>query len=183
MAKKSAGNILEALEKSKQTSLARFLFALGIREVGEATALSLSAYFTDLDELMAADEEALMAVQDVGSVVAAHVRTFFQQTHNKEIIDALLAHGIRWPVAEKAVADDRLPLAGKIFVLTGTLEKLTRDQAKSGLRELGAKVAGSVSRKTDFLVAGEKPGSKYEKALNMGISVIDEAALLQLIGK
>ncbi|MCH8221629.1 MAG: NAD-dependent DNA ligase LigA [Proteobacteria bacterium] len=183
MAEKSAGNILEALEKSKQTSLARFLFALGIREVGEATALSLSAYFTDLDELMAADEEALMAVQDVGTVVASHVRTFFQQKHNKEIIDALLAQGIRWPVKAKAAADDRLPLAGKIFVLTGTLDKLTRDQAKSRLRELGAKVAGSVSRKTDVVVAGEKPGSKYEKALNMGISVIDEEALLQLIGK
>lgn len=183
MAEKSAGNILEALEKSKKTSLARFLFALGIREVGEATALSLSAYFTDLDELMAADEEALMAVQDVGIVVASHVRTFFQQRHNKEIIDALLAQGIRWPVEPRTASDDRLPLAGKIFVLTGTLDKLTRDQAKSRLRELGAKVAGSVSRKTDFVVAGEKPGSKYEKALNMGISVIDEAALLQLIGK
>ena len=183
MAEKSAGNILEALEKSKQTSLARFLFALGIREVGEATALSLSAYFTDLDELMAADEEALMAVQDVGTVVASHVRTFFQQTHNKEIIDALLAQGIRWPVEPRTASDDQLPLAGKVFVLTGTLDKLTRDQAKSRLRELGAKVAGSVSRKTDFVVAGEKPGSKYEKALNMGISVIDEEALLQLIGK
>ena len=183
MAEKSAGNILAALEKSKQTSLARFLFALGIREVGEATALSLSAYFTDLDELMAADEEALMAVQDVGTVVASHVRTFFQQTHNKEIIDALLAQGIRWPVEPRAASDDQLPLAGKVFVLTGTLDKLTRDQAKSRLRELGAKVAGSVSRKTDFVVAGEKPGSKYEKALNMGISVIDEEALLQLNGK
>jgi len=111
------------------------------------------------------------------------VRTFFQQKHNKEIIDALLAQGIRWPVEPRTASDDRLPLAGKIFVLTGTLDKLTRDQAKSRLRELGAKVAGSVSRKTDVVVAGEKPGSKYEKALNMGISVIDEAALLRLIGK
>jgi DNA ligase (NAD+) len=183
MAEKSAGNILNALEKSKQTKLARFLFALGIREVGEATALSLSAYFTDLDELMDADEEALMTVQDVGTVVASHVRTFFQQTHNKETIDALLAAGIRWPVERKVTPDDQLPLAGKTFVLTGTLNKLTRDQAKSRLHELGAKVSGSVSRKTDFVVAGEKPGSKHKKALDMGVSVIDEEALLQLISK
>ncbi len=183
MAEKSAGNILNALEKSKQTKLARFLFALGIREVGEATALALSVYFTDLDELMVADEEALMEVKDVGPVVASHVRTFFQQTHNKEIIDALLAAGIRWPVERKATPDDQLPLAGKTFVLTGTLNKLTRDQAKSRLHELGAKVSGSVSRKTDFVVAGEKPGSKHKKALDMGVSVIDEEALLQLISK
>jgi len=124
-----------------------------------------------------------MEVKDVGPVVASHVRTFFQQTHNKEIIDALLAQGICWTVERKVASDDHLPLAGKIFVLTGKLNKLTRDQAKSGLQELGAKVAGSVSRKTDCVVAGEKPGSKYEKALNMGISVIDEKVLLRLIGK
>ncbi|MFB3064115.1 MAG: NAD-dependent DNA ligase LigA [Gammaproteobacteria bacterium] len=183
MAEKSAGNIINALGKSKKTTLARFLFALGIREVGEATAMALSAYFTNLDELMVADEEALMEVKDVGPVVASHLRTFFQQTHNKEIIDALLAQGIRWPVERKDASDDHLPLAGKIFVLTGTLNKLNRDQAKSRLRELGAKVTGSVSKKTDCVVAGEKPGSKYEKALKMGISIIDEEALLQLISK
>jgi DNA ligase (NAD+) len=183
MAEKSAGNILAALEKSKQTTLARFLYALGIREVGEATALSLAENFPELGGLMEADEDALMAVKDVGTVVASHLRTFFQQEHNRAIIDELLAQGIHWPVDAKVAPGETLPLVGKIFVLTGTLNELTRDQAKSRLQKLGAKVSGSVSRKTTFVVAGDNPGSKYKKALNMGISIINESELLALISK
>ncbi len=183
MAEKSANNILAALEASKTTTLGRFLYALGIREVGEATALSLANYFLVLDDLMAADDESLTQVPDVGTVVAYHLRTFFQQPRNCKIIADLRSQGVHWPVLENRSSPEELPLSGKTFVLTGTMGELTREQAKSKLQALGAKVTGSVSAKTDYVVAGEDPGSKLKKALDMGISVIGEKELLALIGK
>ena len=180
MAEKSAQNLITALTESKRTSLARFLFALGIREVGEATAQNLAQYFGDLAELMAADEAALQDVPDVGPVVAQHIAHFFQQAHNREVIEKLLAAGINWPKIEvREVAE--LPLAGKTIVLTGTLS-MPRDEAKARLQALGAKVAGSVSKKTSLVVAGEDAGSKLAKAQELGIEVIDEAGLLSLLG-
>jgi DNA ligase (NAD+) len=182
MAQKSAHNLVEALDKSKQTTLARFLFALGIREVGEATAQNLAQYFAELDALMAADEEALQQVPDVGPVVAQHIEHFFRQKHNREVIKKLLAAGIQWPAIERR-DEASLPLAGKTVVLTGTLTAMTRDEAKEQLQQLGAKVTGSVSKKTDLVVAGEAAGSKLEKAQQLGIEVLDEAALLKLLSQ
>lgn len=182
MAEKSAQNLLQALEKSKSTSLSRFLYALGIREVGEATARTLANYYTMLDKVKAADSESLQAVPDVGPIVASHIVTFFQQTHNLEVIDKLRAAGIHWP-AVKAPAREEQPLAGKTVVLTGTLSSLTRDEAKQQLQKLGAKVAGSVSSKTDLVIAGEAAGSKRDKAEKLGIEVVDEDGLLQILKK
>jgi DNA ligase (NAD+) len=165
---------------SKTTTLARFLYALGIREVGEATALALAEHFGALESLMAADEECLRQVPDVGPVVAAAVRAFFQESHNRDVIVRLRAAGVRWPeTAAKSVGDR--PLAGKTVVLTGTLESLSRDQASDRLRALGAKVAGSVSKKTDYVVAGRDAGSKLDRARELGVPVLDEAGLLALL--
>lgn len=180
MGDKSAENILTALETSKATTLPRFLFALGIREVGETTARNLANHFGDLKPLMVADEATLQAIADVGPVVAAHIVGFFAQKHNRELIDKLIQLGVHWPKIEVKSAD-QLPLAGKTFVLTGTMVSLTRDEAKAKLQELGAKVAGSVSAKTDFVVAGEKAGSKLTKAQELGVKVIDEAALTEIL--
>jgi len=182
MAKKSAENLLAALEKSKSTTLARFLFALGIRDVGETTAQNLAKHYRTLDAIMQTDEEDLQTVPDVGPIVAAHVVTFFKQAHNREVIEQLLAHGVNWPVIE-AVETDTLPLAGKTVVLTGTLHSLGRSEAKEKLQALGAKVAGSVSKKTDLVIAGEAAGSKREKAEALGIDILDEAGLLELLEK
>ena len=180
MGDKSAQNLLDALQKSKQTTLARFIYALGIREVGEATAASLANHFAELDALMQASEEQLLDVDDVGPIVASHIVHFFQQSHNQEIIMALLAEGVQWPVIEKKSVQET-PLAGQTWVLTGTLEVLTRDQAKARLVALGAKVSGSVSAKTHCVVAGAKAGSKLNKAEALGIAVRDESALLVLL--
>lgn len=180
MGDKSAENLVNAIAKSRKTTLPRFLFALGIREVGETTAQTLAHYFGDLDILMRADSETLQQVPDVGPVVAAHVADFFQQSHNREVIDALLAAGVGWPSIKRTSAE-QLPLAGKTFVLTGALDRLTRDQAKERLQALGAKVAGSVSKKTDYVVAGAEAGSKLAKAQELGIEVLDEAGLLRLL--
>lgn len=180
MAEKSARNLLDALEKSKSTTLARFLFALGIREVGETTALSLANHYRSLDAIMQADAENLQTVPDVGPVVAAHVVTFFKQRHNREVIDKLLAAGVHWPWIEK-IETAALPLAGKTAVLTGTLSSLSRDEAKQKLQALGAKVAGSVSKKTDLVIAGEAAGSKLEKAEALGIEILDESGLITLL--
>ncbi len=181
MGAKSAAKRVEALERSKHTTLARFLYALGIREVGESTALTLASHFGALDALMAADEEQLQRTPDVGPVVAAAIRAFFQETHNREVIARLRAAGVSWPEAEVERAIEQ-PLAGKTFVLTGTLESLTRDQASDRLRALGAKVSGSVSKKTDYVVAGRDAGSKLDKARELGITVLDEAELRALLG-
>ncbi len=179
MGRKSATNLLEALEKSKQTSLGRFLFALGIREVGEATAQALANHFGELQPIMQADIEALIQVSDVGPVVAQHLFTFFRQEHNREVIQALIDAGVHWePIV---VPDpDELPLAGKVFVITGTLSQ-PRDQIKQQLIARGAKVTGSVSKKTDYLVAGAEAGSKLAKAESLGIAILDEAGLAELL--
>ncbi len=180
MGKKSAANLVAAIEKSRNTTFARFLFALGIRDVGEATAQTLANHFGDLDSLRCADEERLQEVPDVGPVVARQIRSFFAEDHNQEVIDGL-AKIVNWPVQSPHEAGDA-PLAGKRFVITGTLEAMPRNEAKRRLEALGAKVSGSVSKKTDYLVAGANPGSKHGKAQTLGIPILDEEAFLALIG-
>ncbi len=175
MGDKSAENLIIALEKSKQTTLPRFLFALGIREVGEATALTLANHFATLEAVEAASLEQLLDVPDVGPVVAAHIQAFFHQAHNIEVIDKLINAGVQWPAIEKPSADSQ-PLAGKTFVVTGTLTGMSRDQAKARLQALGAKVAGSVSKKTDCVVVGADAGSKLAKAQELGIQILDDGA-------
>ncbi len=180
MADKSAQNIVDALEKSKQTTLPRFIFGLGIRHVGEATAKALARHFGELDAIIDASEEQLLQVPDVGPIVAQSIHTFFQQAHNREVVEQLRACGLRWEEGEPSPAA-QLPLAGKTFVLTGTLPTLSREQAKEMLEAAGAKVAGSVSKKTDYVVAGEEAGSKLDKARGLGVAVIDEAGLQALL--
>ena len=179
MGKKSAENLVKALEKSRSTSFARFLFALGIREVGEATAEALALHYGTIDALAAADSEGLQSVPDVGPVVADHVVTFFRQSHNLEVIDSLLGAGIRWASVAPARSPGH-PLEGKVFVLTGTLSR-PREAVKEDLQSLGAKVTGSVSGKTDYLVVGADPGSKLAKAEALGVAVLDEDGLAKLI--
>ncbi len=181
MADKSARNIVDALEASKQTTLPRFIYGLGIRHVGEATAKALARHFGKLDAILDATEDRLLQVPDVGPVVAQSIHTFFQQTHNREVVEQLRACGLRWEEGEPSPAA-QLPLAGKTFVLTGTLPTLSRDEAKEMLEAAGAKVAGSVSKKTDYVVAGEEAGSKLDKARELGITVLDEAGLQALLG-
>jgi DNA ligase (NAD+) len=180
MAEKSANNVLANIEKSKQTTLPRFLFGLGIRHVGEATAKELARHFGKLDAIMDATLEQLLQVADVGPVVAQSLRTFFDQAHNREVVEQLRACGVHWEEGE-ATAGASLPLAGQTFVLTGTLPTLSRDQAKDMLEAAGAKVAGSVSKKTHGVVAGAEAGSKLDKAQALGIPVLDEAGLLALL--
>ncbi|WP_347332427.1 NAD-dependent DNA ligase LigA [Marinimicrobium locisalis] len=182
MGEKSADNLLDALEKSKETTLAKFIYALGIREVGEATARNLAQYFGSLNALAEADEDKLQRVEDIGPVVAHFVAEFFAQEHNREAVKALREAGVTWP--EQAPVDrESLPLAGLTYVITGTLEHLTRDEAKERLQALGAKVAGSVSKKTDYLVAGPGAGSKLKKAEELEVDIIDESALMELLQK
>ena len=184
MGPKSAQNIVNALEKSKETTFARFLYALGIREVGEATAAGLAAYFGTLDALIAASIDELQKVPDVGIVVATHVRHFLDEESNRDVIRQLVEEvGIHWaaPVVVNAEEIDS-PFAGKTIVLTGSLSQMSRDDAKAALLALGAKVAGSVSKKTDLVIAGEAAGSKLAKAQELGIEVIDEAEMIRLLG-
>ncbi|NIP72840.1 MAG: NAD-dependent DNA ligase LigA [Gammaproteobacteria bacterium] len=180
MGRKSAANLVAALGESKRTTLARFLYALGIREVGEATAQSLAAHFATLAAIMDADEERLREVSDVGPVVAQHVAAFFRQAHNREVIDKLRRAGVHWPEAQP-LSKGVLPLQGTTVVLTGTLSGMTRDEAKERLQALGAKVTGSVSRQTTYVVAGENPGSKLDKARALGVEALDEDGLLKLL--
>ena len=182
MADRSAQNVLAALQKSKQTTLPRFLFALGIRNVGEATAKDLARHFGSLDAIMDASEEQLLQVNDVGPVVAHSLHTFFAQPHNREVVEQLRACGITW---EEGALSERAaqPLAGMTVVITGTLPTLGRDAAKDLLEAAGAKVAGSVSKKTRYVVAGAEAGSKLAKALELGVPVLDEAGMLELLGK
>ncbi|HHH36091.1 MAG TPA: NAD-dependent DNA ligase LigA [Gammaproteobacteria bacterium] len=179
MGEKSAQNLLDALARSKETTLARFLYALGIREVGEATSQTLAQHFGTLEALEKADEDTLQQVPDIGPIVAAHIAAFFRQPHNREVIDKLLAAGIHWPAVETPTAGEQ-PLAGKTFVLTGTLSR-PRNEIKAELQALGAKVTGSVSKKTDYVVAGEAAGSKLAKAEALGITVLDEEQLNNLL--
>ncbi len=180
MADKSAQNLLEALQKSKQTTLPRFLFGLGIRHVGEATAKALARHFGQLDAIMDAPEEMLLQVADVGPIVAQSIRTFFEQAHNREVVEQLRACGVTWEEGAPVVRAPK-PLAGKTFVLTGTFPTLSRDEAKDLLEAAGAKVAGSVSKKTDYVVAGLEAGSKLDKALALGITIIDEPGMLAML--
>ncbi len=180
MGKKSSENVLAAIEASKQTTLVRFIYALGIREVGEATALNLAGHFGDLKPLMEASADALEAVDDVGPIVARNIVRYFADPLHWEMIERLTGAGISWEVLE-VTAPETLPLAGQTWVLTGTLERMTRDQAKSHLVGLGAKVAGSVSKKTSQVVAGPGAGSKLTKAESLEIPVMDEAALLEFL--
>ncbi|MDP1886347.1 NAD-dependent DNA ligase LigA [Polaromonas sp.] len=180
MADKSAQNLLQALEKSKSTTLPRFLFGLGIRHVGEATAKELARHFGSLDAVMDASEAQLLEVSDVGPIVAQSLRTFFDQPHNREVVEQLRACGVTWPEGEPAARAPQ-PLSGKTFVITGTLPSLSRDEAKDRVEAAGGKVAGSVSKKTDFVVAGTEAGSKLTKAQELGVAIIDEAALLAML--
>ena len=182
MGGKSAQNLADALQKSKQTSLPRFLFALGIRHVGESTARDLAQHFGTLEAILNATEGQLLQVPDVGPAVAHSLRTFFDQPHNREVVAALRAAGVQWPEGQ-AHSGALLPLAGKTFVLTGTFPTLSRDQAKDMLQAAGAKVSGSVSKKTHYVVAGEDAGSKLEKAQALGLPIIDEAAMLALLAQ
>ena len=182
MGEKSAQNLVAAIEASKQTTLARFVFSLGIRNVGESTARDLARHFGQLENLLAADLETLQQVPDVGPVVAASLAAFFGELHNRQIIERLRLAGVNWPDSEPADAGPKL-LAGKTLVLTGTLPQLKRDEAKAMIEAAGGKVAGSVSKKTDFVVAGEEAGSKLEKALELGVTVIDEAEFLKLLNQ
>ncbi len=182
LGEKSAANLVSAIQKSRNTTLPRFLFALGIRDVGEVTARNLAIHFGELEPIMKADEEALMRVPDVGPTVAKHVHTFFQQPKNLEVVEKLIAADVRWdPVAlPEGLAT---PLAGKTFVVTGTLESLSREEAHARIMALGGKATGSVSKKTSYVVVGADPGSKASKAESLGIPVLDEARFLELIQK
>lgn len=181
MADKSADNIIQALEASKETTFARFLFALGIREVGEATALSLANHFASLEKFIEADGDYLQTLPDVGPVVAQHIELFFKQDHNRQVIQQLLDAGVHWP--EQPIGEQSQNLRGKTFVLTGTLEQLTRQEAKEQLQMKGAKVSSSVSNKTSYVVIGENPGSKLAKAEQLAIPVLTEVELLELLAE
>ncbi len=180
MAEKSASNLLAAIEKSKQTTLPRFIYALGIRNVGEATARDLARHFGSLDEVMTASTEALLQVPDVGPVVAESIRDFFAEPLNVEGVEQLRASGVTWSEGEPVGLQEVGPLQGKTLVLTGTLPNLSREDMKARLEAAGAKVSGSVSKKTDYVVAGQDAGSKLDKAQALGIAVLDEAGALAL---
>lgn len=177
--KKSAANLVEAIEKSKETTLARFIYALGIRHVGESTARDLAQHFRSLEALMSADADALLKVNDVGEVIAQSIIHFFEEPHNRHVIENLLDLGVHWPTPEASAVNDLV--SGKTFVLTGTLPSMGREEAKALLLAQGAKVASSVSKKTDYVVAGAEAGSKLEKAKALGVAVIDEAKMLEML--
>lgn len=181
MGSKSAQNLVASIDASRSTTLTRFLYALGIREVGEATAASLASHFGKLDGIVAASEEDLIGVQDVGPIVASRIRSFFNESHNQEVINRLIELGVTWVESDPQRNPAEGPLSGKTFVLTGSLSEMTRDEAKQEIQALGGKVTGSVSKKTDFVVYGEKPGSKLEKAQKLEVETLDEAALKKLL--
>ena len=181
MGPKSAQNVVNALTKAKETTLARFLYSLGIREVGEATAMNLAQHFKSLDMVQTATHEQLVEVQDIGDIVASHITSFFSQDKNREVVDKLLELGLTWPAIEAPVEGQSLPLEGKTVVLTGSLSQLGRSEAKAALQALGAKVTGSVSKKTDILFAGEAAGSKLTKAQDLGIEIRNEQDLIDLL--
>jgi DNA ligase (NAD+) len=180
MAEKSASNLLAAIDASRATTLARFIFALGIRNVGETTAKDLARHFGSLDKLIAATEADLLAVRDVGPIVAQSIIQFFVEPHNLDVVRTLRAKGVHWPESHGLQQSAGI-LAGKTLVLTGTLPTLTRDAAKEKIEAAGGKVAGSVSKKTDYVVAGEEAGSKLAKAQDLGVTILDESGLLALL--
>ncbi|MDH4284172.1 MAG: NAD-dependent DNA ligase LigA [Gallionellaceae bacterium] len=182
MGEKSANNLLAAIEHSKETTLARFIYALGIRNVGETTAKDMARHFGSLAKFMAADAERLQQVRDIGPVVAQSIVEFFAEPHNIAVIRQLRERGMHWPEYE-AELNQALPLSGQIFVLTGTLSEMSRDDAKAKLESLGARVSGSVSKKTNYVVAGTEAGSKLDKARELGVKVLDEQQFLQLLAE
>ncbi len=181
MGEKSAEKLLVSIEKSKNTTLSRFLYALGIREVGEATASSLAVHYGKLKGIMQADEEALQEVDDVGPVVASRIQTFFAEKHNQDVIQRLIDSGLHWIETEPTQKPADGLLSGKTFVLTGSLSTMTRDEAKDKIQAAGGKVTGSVSRKTDFVVYGDNAGSKLTKAQNLNITTLNEVELEKLL--
>jgi DNA ligase (NAD+) len=181
MGEKSAQNLIASIEASRETTLARFLYALGIREVGEATAASLALYFGGLNGIMSAAEDDLIAVPDVGPIVASRIRAFFDEPHNRDVIRALQQYGVYWEESEPQLSPSDGPLTGKSFVLTGTLPNMTREEAKQKILAKGGKVTGSVSKKTSYVVFGDKPGSKLAKAQNLGVETLDESGLISLL--
>ncbi|HKD54752.1 MAG TPA: NAD-dependent DNA ligase LigA [Steroidobacteraceae bacterium] len=183
MGEKSAANLLAAIDRSRRTTLPRLLYALGIREVGEATALALAQHFGTLERLMSADITAIQHVPDIGPIVAAHVAAFFSSEDHRHVIRSLRDKGVAWPEMRTAPPPATKPLAGRTFVITGTLAGLTREAAQEALVARGAKVSASVSKKTSYLVAGSDPGSKLAKAEQLGVTVIDEQQLLELLGE
>jgi DNA ligase (NAD+) len=182
MGERSAANLVESLEHSKQTTFARFLHALGIRDVGEATAEALARHFRTLDALRSSSTEEIEEVPDIGPVTAGHVHAFFAEPRNAKVIDALIRHGVHWPTSQAAPARHS-PLSGKTVVLTGKLSTMSRDEAGDCIRDLGGKVAGSVSKSTDFVVVGDEPGSKLKKATQLGVRILGEEEFLKLIGR
>jgi DNA ligase (NAD+) len=181
MGEKSADNLLESIEKSKETTLSRFLYGLGIREVGEATASALAGFYGKLEAIMGAQEEELQIVPDVGPIVASRIRAFFNESHNAEVIQRLRDSGVHWQDSKPAATATDGALAGKTFVLTGSLSGMTRDEAKDRIQALGGKVTGSVSKKTDFVVYGDNPGSKFTKAQKLAVDTIDQDGLEKLL--
>lgn len=182
MGEKSADNLLKSIETSKQTTLSRFLYGLGIREVGEATANALASHYGKLEAIMSASEEDLQTVPDVGPVVASRMQAFFSESHNLDVIRSLKGSGVRWTESEPALIAKDGPLTGKTFVLTGTLAGMTRDEAKDRIQAAGGKVTGTVSKKTDFVVYGDNPGSKLTKAQKLAVETIDQTGLEKLLG-
>ncbi len=182
MGEKSAQNLLDNIEHSKDTTLARFLYALGVPQVGEATAEALAEHFGTIEALMEADKEMLEQVPNIGPAMAEDISAFFREKHNRDVIAALRKAGVHWPSVKKRPKEG-LPLAGKSFVLTGGLSSMSRDDAKKRLQALGATVSGSVSKKTDFVVVGEEPGTKYDKAKELGIKTLNEKEFLKLVGE
>jgi len=180
---KSATNLVDAIERSKSTTLARFLYAIGIRDVGEATAAELAAHFGSLDKIIEATEQDLLAVADVGPVVAARIRAFFDEPHNIDVIKRLRKAGVQWPDTEPRLPAGQGTLSGRTFVLTGTLSGMTREEAKSLIQARGGKVTGSVSAKTDYVVFGDKPGSKLAKANRLEVKTLDEKGFLKLLDR
>ncbi len=183
MGEKSAENLVRSIEISRSTTLERFLYALGIREVGEATAAALASYFGNLDAIVAATEDELVEVPDVGPIVASRIRLFFDEAHNREVIKALRDSGAHWEESEPQRSPSEGGLSGKTFVLTGTLTNMTRDEAKQEIQACGGKVTGSVSKRTSFVIYGDKPGSKLAKAQQLGVETIDEAGLVVLLAE
>ncbi|MCE3284778.1 MAG: ligase [Steroidobacteraceae bacterium] len=183
MGPKSAANLVAALEQSKQTTLSRFLYALGIRDVGEATALALAEHFGDLDTLVDASLEAIQQVRDVGPVVAGHVREFFDEERNRKVVAQLRAAGVAWPRIKRAATAGPGSMAGKVVVITGTLASMSREEAREAARAAGATVTDSVSKKTSLLVVGAEAGSKLKKAQDLGVMVVDEPSFLQMLGR
>lgn len=182
MGPRSAAKLREAIERSRETTFARFLFALGIREVGEATALALAGFFNDIESIESASEEQLQTIPDIGPVVATHIHAFFRQAHNREVIASLLRHGVRWPKAAGQPGSALGKLTGQTWVVTGKLDTMTRDEAKERIRAAGGKVSASVSRKTTFLLCGAGPGSKLTEAKKLDVTLLGEREFLDMLG-